>query len=188
MAALDFPDAPTVGQVFDKWTWNGTAWLLTPVTISGAGVWTSFTLVWSSAISAPTIGNASPVRARYRLDGDVVEVYYHMTFGTTTNGGTGALAFDLPFQAHAEHQEQYLHAKLFVPSANMNFHGYGHIGLSNTHVFPHFPRTDTHNGMDPWRSADVSGAPGTGIPLITGAYSMQSTGNLTVQGRYRKAP
>lgn len=29
MAALDFPDAPTNGQVFDKWTWNGTQWVLT---------------------------------------------------------------------------------------------------------------------------------------------------------------
>jgi hypothetical protein len=34
MAALDFPDSPTVGQVFDKWTWNGTMWVLTP----GGGV------------------------------------------------------------------------------------------------------------------------------------------------------
>lgn len=29
MVALDFPDAPTNGQVFDKWTWNGSAWVLT---------------------------------------------------------------------------------------------------------------------------------------------------------------
>lgn len=29
MAALDFPDAPTNGQVYDKWTWNGTQWVLT---------------------------------------------------------------------------------------------------------------------------------------------------------------
>lgn len=29
MTAIDFPDSPTVGQVFDKWTWNGTVWALT---------------------------------------------------------------------------------------------------------------------------------------------------------------
>ena len=29
MVAIDFPDTPTVGQVFDKWTWNGTIWVLT---------------------------------------------------------------------------------------------------------------------------------------------------------------
>lgn len=29
MAALDFPDAPTNGQIYDKWTWNGTQWVLT---------------------------------------------------------------------------------------------------------------------------------------------------------------
>ena len=27
--AYNFPDAPTVGQVFEKWTWNGEAWVLT---------------------------------------------------------------------------------------------------------------------------------------------------------------
>lgn len=29
MAALDFPDTPTNGQVYDKWTWNGSVWTLT---------------------------------------------------------------------------------------------------------------------------------------------------------------
>lgn len=29
MVAIDFPDAPTNGQVFDKWTWDGTKWVLT---------------------------------------------------------------------------------------------------------------------------------------------------------------
>lgn len=32
MAVLNFPDAPTIGQVFSKWTWNGTVWVLTPGT------------------------------------------------------------------------------------------------------------------------------------------------------------
>jgi len=27
--AYDFPDSPTVGQVFQAWTWNGEAWVLT---------------------------------------------------------------------------------------------------------------------------------------------------------------
>jgi len=30
MAAYDFPDSPTSGQVYDKWTWNGYVWALTP--------------------------------------------------------------------------------------------------------------------------------------------------------------
>ena len=28
--AYNFPDNPTPGQVFQKWTWNGEAWVLTP--------------------------------------------------------------------------------------------------------------------------------------------------------------
>jgi len=35
MVALDFPDTPTVGQIYDKWTWNGTQWVLTSTSPSG---------------------------------------------------------------------------------------------------------------------------------------------------------
>jgi len=37
MTALNFPDAPTNGQVFDKWTWNGSVWVLTGGGGSGGG-------------------------------------------------------------------------------------------------------------------------------------------------------
>jgi hypothetical protein len=37
MAALDFPDAPTLGEKYDKWTWDGTMWVLTAGGGSGGG-------------------------------------------------------------------------------------------------------------------------------------------------------
>jgi len=37
MAALDFPDTPSIDQVYDKWTWNGTVWTLNPSGGSGGG-------------------------------------------------------------------------------------------------------------------------------------------------------
>jgi hypothetical protein len=37
MTALDFPAAPTQGQVFDRWTWDGTKWMLTGGTGGGGG-------------------------------------------------------------------------------------------------------------------------------------------------------
>jgi len=44
MTALDFPNSPTPGQVYDKWTWNGTAWVLTsagavPASIPTGVIW-----------------------------------------------------------------------------------------------------------------------------------------------------
>lgn len=29
MATLDFPDSPTVGEIYDRWTWTGTSWAFT---------------------------------------------------------------------------------------------------------------------------------------------------------------
>jgi hypothetical protein len=48
MAALDFPDSPTVGQVYDKWTWNGTLWTLTSGG-GGGGGGSGFTFVQDTA-------------------------------------------------------------------------------------------------------------------------------------------
>jgi hypothetical protein len=37
MVALNFPDAPTLGQVYEQWTWDGSTWELTPGTGTGSG-------------------------------------------------------------------------------------------------------------------------------------------------------
>ena len=42
---LDFPISPTPDQVFDKWTWNGSTWELTPVAQSAGGGGSGFTYV-----------------------------------------------------------------------------------------------------------------------------------------------
>ena len=66
MAALDFPDNPTVGQVFEKWTWNGNAWVLTGG--SGAGgspikndTSTAYSPLPSDANYFITLSNTSPI-------------------------------------------------------------------------------------------------------------------------------
>jgi hypothetical protein len=59
MTAIDFPDAPTVGQVFDKWAWNGTVWVLrdgptalatvtAPQTISLSGALVGLSATWAA--------------------------------------------------------------------------------------------------------------------------------------------
>jgi hypothetical protein len=84
MAALDFPDAPTVGQVFDKWTWNGTMWELTAGVAPTA--WTAVTFLngWSN------YGSGFQTM-QYRKVGDIV---YLRGF---VKGGTASTAvFALP--------------------------------------------------------------------------------------------
>lgn len=62
MVALDFPDAPTVGQVFDKWTWNGSGWVLTSGW-KGLGTHLMF--------AAANMKNVTPTAAQFPLQ-DVI--------------------------------------------------------------------------------------------------------------------
>ena len=50
---IDFPNAPTTGQIFDKWTWNGTFWKLTAGSKSGAG----FTFIQDAVPTATKAGD-----------------------------------------------------------------------------------------------------------------------------------
>lgn len=40
--ALDFPNAPSPGEVFDSWEWDGTKWIPAPGDLSGTTVQVSF--------------------------------------------------------------------------------------------------------------------------------------------------
>lgn len=76
MTALNFPASPGVGQVFDRWVWNGTAWVLAPA----ADTQTSFWYVGGSSADVSVLGAtivggltmAVPVRAgrRYRASAE----------------------------------------------------------------------------------------------------------------------
>lgn len=55
MAALDFPDNPTNGQVYDKWTWNGTMWVLTAS--GGGGGGSGFTFSQDTTPTATKVGD-----------------------------------------------------------------------------------------------------------------------------------
>lgn len=84
MVALDFPDAPSNGQVFDKWTWDGTQWVLT------AGVatpWTDLTspglLISGWVPFSATVGGGWP---GFRKVGDRCELR-----GLVKNGVNGVI-------------------------------------------------------------------------------------------------
>ncbi|PVD01353.1 hypothetical protein [Streptomyces sp. CS014] len=60
--------------------------------------WTAFTPTWTSTGTAPTLGNGT-LTGRYMKIGRTVHVYGALTFGSTTNTGTGSLTMGLPVQA-----------------------------------------------------------------------------------------
>ena len=60
--------------------------------------WTSYTPTWTTPGTQPTLGDGTLTGA-YKQIGKTVFVRVRLTFGTTTNGGTGAWYFNLPVTA-----------------------------------------------------------------------------------------
>ena len=50
-AAMNFPDAPTVGQTYLQYTWDGEKWVTVSVIPILRGYLSGFTMVWTSGIS-----------------------------------------------------------------------------------------------------------------------------------------
>lgn len=59
--------------------------------------WQTYTSTWTTASSAPAIGNGTIV-AYYQTEGPVCRVSIQLTVGSTTTFGTGAWSFSLPRQ------------------------------------------------------------------------------------------
>lgn len=59
------------------------------------GDWIGYTPVWTTAGTAPALGNGS-LAGRYRLIGRTMFLSIALTIGTTTTTGTGVWAFSLP--------------------------------------------------------------------------------------------
>jgi hypothetical protein len=121
------------------------------------------------------------------VDGEMVDIYINITFGPTTGGGTGGLSFGLPYPAHPDWPEQLMHAK-YYHSAGYNYDGYAWMAANAVIVTPHFPSSATDLHLRPWQGANAAGTPGTGIPAVSGQYTVTAGSNITVSGRYRKAP
>jgi len=60
--------------------------------------WTSYTPTWTSDATQPTLGDGTLTGA-YKVIGKTCFVRVRLVYGTTTNSGTGAFYFNLPFSA-----------------------------------------------------------------------------------------
>lgn len=65
------------------------------------GAWSSYTPVWTSTGTAPTLGNGTLVGA-YRQLGKTIDLRVTLTIGSTTSIGTGVYRLSLPAAAKAE--------------------------------------------------------------------------------------
>jgi hypothetical protein len=67
-----------------------------------SGPWTAYTVAWTASTTDPTIGNGT-LQGWYRQVGKTVNFRIRVTFGTTTNVGSGTYFWTLPVNAMSTH-------------------------------------------------------------------------------------
>lgn len=65
------------------------------------GVWTDYTVAWTSSGTAPAVGSDGSLTGRYCIIGDTVHFSIKLIGGAATTWGTGNYAFSLPVAAAA---------------------------------------------------------------------------------------
>ena len=143
--------------------------------------WNSYTPTWTASASAVSIGNGALV-GRYKVLGPhTVALQIALSFGSTTNGGTGFYTFTLPFQGSVV--EQILRAKAFV-ATNVNFQGYGIIGVNASALTLYMPNSQSDGRLSPAQNSINPATAGTGVPAIAGNFTWGNGNNITIDGVY----
>lgn len=151
--------------------------------------WTTYTPVWSSDGTAPTIGNGTLHGSYKLLTPNSLAVRINMIVGSTTGGGNGTLYWSLPtgFKS-ATTDEQYGVAKLYPPGAGgLNFNGLAYLAGGASKLAGLFPVSISDSRTFYMRNADGTNSSGTGYPAISGHYPLESGGNFATQGVFEIA-
>lgn len=147
------------------------------------GAWTAYNPNWTCSGLAPAVGNGT-LSGRYRKVGRTVDLDVFLLFGSTTTGGTGNWSFTLPFATSADREHPFS-IKLWCGSGN--YVGAAYTPAGQSVVTPMAPLSATSSVLDIVRNANTSNTAGTGIPLVSGAYSFAANHNLSIYGRYEAA-
>ena len=153
--------------------------------LNSTNAWATYTPTLTGANTSPAIGNGT-IAGSYFVVGKLCAVSVSVTFGSSTNGGTGAWTVSLPVQA-ASTGEQELVCKLYMATSALNFCGVAPVSAGASVASPFFPVSASASNVAGFRSADVSGTAGTGIPQVASVFSVQSGGNFEMQGVYQTA-
>lgn len=146
--------------------------------------WTPWTCVWTADVSfPPSIGNGT-LDARYLLrDGPQIDWKIFLSFGTTTNGGRGGYTFSLPYPVVDGFYEQNGSCKAFTQGP-ANWHGFVFSPLSSQVIVPFFPVNGGVSFDAQAQNADLTGAPGTGVPATPGNITWTTGFNICMWGNY----
>lgn len=133
----------------------------------------------------PAFGNGT-VTARYMLTGKTCTVRFHFVYGTTSNGGLGPWEIGLPFTA-ANDVEQHLSCKVYTGATGQDWYGGALIQANTDFVLPEAALSSSTPVTTFVQNSDGSGGTGTGVPLVSGAYTFNAGSNLSIYGTYEIA-
>lgn len=143
--------------------------------------WLPYTPGWTCGGAAPSLGNGSLI-GRYRRLGRLCFFHLTLTPGSSTTGGTSGMNFGLPFPSRSAPGEQFVTAKLF--SGGFVWGGVGQIPSGSGAVQPFFPANGSTSSLGQLQNANTANTAGTGVPAISGSYTIPSGTNLVVCGAY----
>jgi hypothetical protein len=146
----------------------------------GSGGPLTYTPIWFSwgAGGNPT---ASVIRGFYHLRDGVCSVWVFLN-AAANGGGTKQLAVTLPVRSSPVIEEQTLRCKFFTPGFG-NYQGSAVIAANTINALPYFSEGATVARIAPWMGS-ADGAPGNGVPLWPGEYTIQANSNFTMSGSY----
>lgn len=151
------------------------------------GGWTAYAPHVSSDNTDASDGN-STWNAYYKIQGGRCHFHIEYTAGTTFNGGTGPVSFDLPAAA-ANHGRQIVPCLLWTPADTNWWTGVARILPNDDVAKPMYPIDSTHSILDALRNAtDPAHLVGTGVPAQPGANFPLKVGSVVfIAGSYEVA-
>lgn len=136
----------------------------------------TYTPAWTGTGGQPA---ASSMTGRYAVQGNLCYVEVNLTVAAN-GGGIGPLSISLPVNAAAG-AEQILQCKTWCAAGD--YGGYARVDAAAQVALPYFPESPTVARHARWQST-ASGAVGTGVPLMSGQYTLQAGHNFTMSGWY----
>lgn len=141
-----------------------------------------WTPVITGDTSNPSVGNGL-VTASYALVGDLCYFAFQFAFGSTTGGGSGYWRIVPPVATAVSNEQAFGTCRLVLPLNGIQL--MGTLSLTPaTGISPYFPLDFSTNAVFGFRSADASGASGTGIPNVPANFPVQPAGILWMSGAY----
>jgi hypothetical protein len=145
----------------------------------------TFTPTFTTVSGGPTVGNGT-ITGSYRRMGRSCWIKVTFTMGSTSNGGVGNCTFGVPSAIAARNDtEQWIPMKMYTNGNAQNW--ICTAWFNNVTISPYAPASQTNVSILPMRSCDASAAGGTGVPLVSGNYTLTTGSNLVIEGVYELA-